>query len=412
MKLGLRFSCRAALPCAQALWNKHSFADRDNGLRFNDTTYSSDMLLAIGSNGSGQLSLGHAEDTHIPSPCIFANEDYPKTTIPKAVAAGGNHTLVLFADGRLFAAGSNQYGQCAIPKRDSADDGDSFMAFREVPQPPEDAAAQWDHISAGWEFSVLVSTSGRAYVCGRGPRGELGLGEGHITSDRPVHIGGLPDVPVLSISSGMAHTAIVHEGGQVFGWGVGRKGQLGISNKAKAVWEPRKVDVDFATARVACGREFTFLVTGNGEQHVVLGGEKYGIAASAPSQGELSGWKDIGASWGGMNVLLSDGTIKSWGRNDRGQLPPAELGNVEKMAIGSEHGVALARLSGKGSEKLRAVTWGWGEHGNCGRSREEGGDVVGEIFEVEMSRVPGHLQAVGAGCATTWFWAEIKGEDE
>ena len=57
---------------------------------------------------------------------------------------------------------------------------------------------------------------------------------------------------------------------------------------------------------------------------------------------------------------------------------------------------------------------GWGEHGNCGKSRDvDGGDVVGAAFNVRVpaaaaaaAAVGGRLASAGAGCATSWVWAE------
>src|SRR5271156_750619 len=76
-------------------------------------------LFSLGSNGSGQLGIGHQEDVSSPQPCIFDEASSfqrlePDDEIVKVVA-GGNHTLVLFASGAVFAAGSNEFGQCGLP---------------------------------------------------------------------------------------------------------------------------------------------------------------------------------------------------------------------------------------------------------------------------------------------------------
>src|SRR4051794_5515435 len=78
------------------------------------TRQRNDMLLAFGSNGNGQLGLGHREDTHLPTRCIIPDE-FPSISPPKCIAAGGNHTFILFPCGRLFVTGSNAYGQCGLP---------------------------------------------------------------------------------------------------------------------------------------------------------------------------------------------------------------------------------------------------------------------------------------------------------
>lgn len=351
------------------------------------------MLKAFGSNGNGQLGIGSREDTHVPTRCVG---DFPTTAPPKTIAAGGNHTLVLFPCGSLFAAGENTYGQCAIlPAL-----GTSFTEFQLVSAPP-DGAEGWECVSAGWEFSIIVSKAGGVYACGRG---ELGLGAAHTTAN-------LQQIPPFSssrtvcLASGMAHTLAVLEDGSVHGWGAGRKGQLG--EREKIVHSPRKVEVGFPVAAAACGREFSFVISREGKQHRVLGDDgRFGVCSTAPQQGELAGWKTVGAGWGCVMVLLADGSVRSWGRNDRGQLPPEGLSGALDLAVGSEHGVAILSQSSGG----RLVAWGWGEHGNCGKSRDaDGGDVVGGVYSVRVADDgddDARLARAGAGCATSWVWTE------
>jgi protein ATS1 len=119
------------------------------------------------------------------------------------------------------------------------------------------------------------------------------------------------------------------------------------------------------------------------------------------------GYKDIGASWHGIYVHVVLGAEKSaslvaWGRNDRGQLPPPGLPEPVKIAVGSEHVLALL----EGGE---AVTFGWGEHGNCGPDTDESGNVSGTYNVVSLPdsvRVGAKIVGVGAGCATSWLIVE------
>ncbi|KAL7272745.1 alpha tubulin suppressor [Rhizina undulata] len=364
------------------------------------------MLCAFGSNGNCQLSLGHPEDVHRPKICSVPAA-FPKSTPPKAIAAGGNHTLVLFPSGELFAAGDNSYGQCCIP---TVEPTTSVGRFTKLPPPPD--GGYWNLISASWECSFLVSSNNNVYISGQGLRGELGLGDS-VTSSPLQKIPLFPPldeksefgdpVTISTISSSLAHTIVVLSNGSVYGWGAGRKGQLG-SPPALSVPAPRKLNCQFQVAQAVCGRELTFLISSTGDRHLLLGSDKFNVQSSAPPQGSLLGWKDVGASWGGVYVLMADGTIIAWGRNDKGQLPPAGLADVQNMAVGSEH--CLAVIGGK---KRTLVAWGWGEHGNCGKSREEnGGNVMGYIFNVGLD-IEGIIEGVGAGCATSWVWVQEDG---
>lgn len=218
---------------------------------------------------------------------------------------------------------------------------------------------------------------------------------------------------VERISSGVAHTAAVLSDGRVYGWGAGRKGQLGVPVES-VVGVPRRVGVGWSVEWAVCAREFTVLVERVGESAAqrrrvcVLGADRYGVR-DALGAGLEPGVRDVQAGWSAVYVLYDDGRLVGFGRNDRGQLPPPGLAPVERFAAGSEHVVAVAGG--------RLVAWGWGEHGNCGRGREEaggggGGDGGGEAGSVEVevpvpgvSGAEGQIGAVGAGCATSWVWA-------
>lgn len=352
------------------------------------------MLRSFGSNGRGQLSLAHTADVHTPSACIL-----PAGARPEAIVAGGNHTLLLTATGALFACGDNTHNQCAIEA------ASSLHSFSRVPLPP--GCARWTLAAAGWAFSILVSDTA-VFASGHGAKGELGLGAPNAVAACRRLVGFPPPATrVCRISSGVAHTVAVLSDGSVYGWGAGRKGQLGAPPDA-VVPAPRRVCVGWDVEWAVCMRESTLLVErvqdpGARRRICVLGGDRYGVREALGMQLD-PGVEDVQAGWNAVYVLYAGGRLVGYGRNDRGQLPPPGLGPVQRFAAGSEHVVAV--VGG------RLVAWGWGEHGNCGRGREHlgGGDVVGVAAEVDVPGVGegGEIGAVGAGCATSWVWVESR----
>lgn len=58
-------------------------------------------IFALGSNGSGQLGIGHQDDTSTPQE---VNTDGISTAGIKQIACGGNHTTVLFENGDIATA--------------------------------------------------------------------------------------------------------------------------------------------------------------------------------------------------------------------------------------------------------------------------------------------------------------------
>jgi protein ATS1 len=408
-------------------------------------------LFAFGSNGSGQLGIGHQEDVSNPTQCLFSQpKQEPELQKTQQlndeithIAAGGNHTLLLTKTGAVYAAGCNTDSRCG------AQEDELLPTFHRLSLCDASSGAKIDCfklVSATWEGSIVVSGQtdrDAVYVLGSNPKGELGL-----PTDVVALGSRIPDFPpegasVVALASGMAHSVAVLSTGEVYGWGAARKGQLGARNRAARVL-PVKVEVSFFAESVACGREFT-VVEGKGK-FVVLGdvGNRWGVlrVPSLLSDSELGAGRDdlrgeegggsrglvrypytsIGASWHGVYVhaapgleaasagshaLVNDtesgsgsgsGSLVAWGRNDRGQLPPSDLPTPVMLAVGSEHVLALL---GDG----QVAAFGWGEHGNCGPDTDSKGNVSGTYNVVSLPEIAtdGKVVGVGAGCATSWM---------
>lgn len=348
-------------------------------------------LYGFGSNGNGQLGIGDNVDYHSPALCVF--EDELVVDNHCLIAAGGNHTLLKTSDGRLWATGDIKHHHRAYGSDMRARHHFTDITFRDNAY---DFEGKFDFISATWEASILVSSEGTSvYTSGIGSKGELGQGLGITESVRPTKLQGFPppDTSIVDIASCVSHTISVLSNGDVYGWGNGRRGQLGTANDM--IWSPVKVDcIPFKAVRAVCGREFSFIVGGdNSNEYVILGSDKWNVKLSAPNS--ISGWTSIAASWGSVFVLLSDGRLLSWGRNDHGQLAPRGLPSLVKIAIGSEHALANT-ADGK------ILAWGWAEHGNCGLPGYELCDVKdgwNEFCTVEKSS----SVVLGAGCATSFL---------
>lgn len=93
------------------------------------------------------------------------------------VAAGANHSVVLGNDGRAYAFGANDVGQCGLPSRSNNDDdeeeGMSIAAPRAVELPP--GAGKVIRISAGYAHTVLTTSQNKVWVFGQNDNGQLGI---------------------------------------------------------------------------------------------------------------------------------------------------------------------------------------------------------------------------------------------
>ena len=363
-------------------------------------------LYAFGSNGAGQLGLHHKDDSSTPQEVVLPVPSPESKGCIKTIVGGGSHTLLLFESGVCLAAGSDSQGQMGDHKAIESDGPGKELGFGFRPLTIDLVIKS---CSALWEASALVTMDDEVFVTGAGPKGELGLGP-KIT--QTLTLQKIPEFPpsgtsINRIASGVAHTVVLLSNGEAWGWGNGRKGQLG--EPADIVYSPRRISApafDAYTADVACGREFSYFADIHlPGRHMILGSDKWNVVSAAPKTLGPTEWthrrkiyKSIGTCWNSVVVLLEGGEIEAWGRNDRGQLPlPHQSPIIEKIATGSEHCVAL-------TTDQEVLCCGWGEHGNCGSEINEEGNVQ-DWVKISL-QLPTGSETVGvaAGCATSFFW--------
>lgn len=357
------------------------------------------QIYAIGSNGSGQLGIGHKEDVSVPKPVLFENT---ALNLVSQVKAGGNHTLLL-SSGALYCCGESTSGACGVVTQSQQPES-QFQQVRLALDETELTKAPIVFCAATWEASFIVQeddngNATKVYSFGIGNKGELGQGELLFRSAKAQLIKDFPPsgLEVTDLAASVSHVVVVLSNGDVYGWGSGRKGQLG--EPEGIIHKPRKITgLDFKVVRAVCGREFTYLVGGPEEgNHKILGSDKCEVRSSAPPA--IPGWKDLGSGWGSILVLQEDGKLLSWGRDDHGQLAPPLLPHISQIAVGSEHALGLT-VEGE------VLAWGWGEHGNCGPSTTSG-DVKGRWNIIASSKYlppKSKIYKIGAGCATSWVF--------
>lgn len=187
----------------------------------------------------GQLGHGKRKDEKEPRPLI-GGIGY-RVRIVQVSAGGGlvrvAHTLLLTSTGRVLSFGTAQYGQL----------GHGYSAGKQLsdvlrPQYIQALSGmRCTCVSAGELHSACVNSDGDLYTWGDGFCGQLGLGD-----KRPqllplqVTEGGLEDECVLSVTCGNRHTLCITEEGEVFSFGLGHFGVLGRS------FTPFQYDADAA----------------------------------------------------------------------------------------------------------------------------------------------------------------------
>ncbi|MFE3506298.1 RCC1 domain-containing protein [Kitasatospora sp. NPDC059160] len=288
-------------------------------------------LRAWGLNTSGQLGDGTKTQRLTPTSVVGLSG-----AELNAVAAGGTggstgsgFGLALLANGTVEGWGKNDKGQLGNGATSTTDEW-------AVPGLVAGLGGV-DAIAAGGSHALALLKDGTVKAWGLNDKGQLGDGT-IVNANIPVTVAGLEDVK--AIAAGDTFSMALLRDGTVKTWGNNDKGQLGIMPKpAKSTDAPPK---PAPTTR--------------------------NTAVLVP---ELTTVKGITAGASHALALLADGTVMSWGLNDKGQLgddtivdkpypvPVLELKNVTALSAGASHTIALLQ-----DRTLRG--WGLNDKGQVG----------------------------------------------
>lgn len=394
------------------------------------------LLTACGSNGSGQLGIGHTSDTSILQSVLF--DDSISHLISPAcnrdLTSSSTHTLILVdteIGPLLLGAGTNSCGQLG-PKCALWDDVKPQTRFKPVDLLSSLGLKQRDWmprlVAASWTSSFVVfqsvgGTEGASgglqaprellVACGSNDFGELGHppdSESHTSQPVIIDLGLKKGERITSLKAGQRHVIAMVEGDgtcRMIGWGSARKGQLDVTQtlgaarsngKGKGAIRPKTLS---PTTILSLQPDQTIVNMSLGASHtLILDSESRLRAFGADDKGQITGLDgmegvtEIATTWNG-SYIKREGKIMSQGSNTNCQLLRSSLavraeihGGGEAIQAGSEH-VLLRR-------KDKVMVGGWNEHGNLGLGDRK------DRHELEILPVEGRVERYWAGCATTW----------
>ncbi|VFQ63559.1 unnamed protein product [Cuscuta campestris] len=361
-------------------------------------------------------------------PGVSASELAPPATVPGVVliSAGASHSVALLSGNIVFSWGRGEDGQLGhgdaedrfFPTQVSALDGqevvsvicgaDHTTAYSESlmqvyswgwgdfgrlghgnssdlfsPQPIKALhGIQIKQIACGDSHCLAVTMEGEVQSWGRNQNGQLGLGT---TEDSPVprKIETFQGIPVKMVAAGAEHTAAVTEDGELYGWGWGRYGNLGLGDRNDRL-VPEKVSAIQGEKMVivACGWRHTISVSSSGSLYT-YGWSKYGQLGHGDCQDHLVPHKlellhgdfisQISGGWRHTMALTTDGKLYGWGWNKFGQVgvgdnddrcSPVQVKfpddqKVVKVSCGWRHTLAV-------TERQNVFSWGRGTNGQLG----------------------------------------------
>ncbi len=143
------------------------------------------LLYGFGKGSYGQCGYGAAEDTHTPKLVKFSRnciafeqgnisrlndtsqtdlKEYKSPIVIKDVKCGGEHTIVLSANGRIYTFGHGYTGQLGLGTTKNYDKPTLVRSL---------IKKKINQIAAGWSHSMVLTSEGFIYVSGCGKYGEL-----------------------------------------------------------------------------------------------------------------------------------------------------------------------------------------------------------------------------------------------
>ena len=159
--------------------------------------------------------LGLNDEQHRLVPTLLAAEVFKGSKIV-TVAAGALHTMALGVNGRLWAWGSGYHGKLGLG------DTNNRLVPTLVGAEEVFGGSQVRTIACGNVHTLAVTEAGELWAWGRGAQGRLGLNDGQDrlvpTRVDPQHFA---HAPISAVAAGSNHSAAVTAGGALYTWGQG-----------------------------------------------------------------------------------------------------------------------------------------------------------------------------------------------
>jgi hypothetical protein len=176
------------------------------------------------------------------------------------ISAGNDHVLVVTDEG-----GGRARFVPEIPETKDPEDKDIILKDLAAMELGTDGIAR---AAVGSSHTLISTTKGEVYAWGRGEQGQLGLPHA-LGAASPQLLSTFVGKNIIEISAGESHSAAVTDDGGLYMWGSNEQGQCGIGKGIpfSMILTPRFVPsfLGVRISRVSCGYRFTAAVTEQGE---------------------------------------------------------------------------------------------------------------------------------------------------
>eukprot|EP00743_Colponemidia_sp_Colp-15_P005604 GILK01006026.1.p1 GENE.GILK01006026.1~~GILK01006026.1.p1 ORF type:complete len:461 (+),score=58.97 GILK01006026.1:46-1428(+) len=310
------------------------------------------MSLCWGFGRDGQT--GH-KDVQRCQPTVRSVSDMARFSnegMIKQVACGYQHTVVLLANGDVYAWGDNEFGQLGTGDERSRRRPRRIRGFSQKGV---------RSIVAGAQYTMAITTDGAVLSCGRFQFAN----EVTIRKD-------LVSINITSVSCGFSHAVARTDKGELWTWGYNEFGQLGDGNVIDCLHSARQPrffqPIEFK--QVSCGAYHSVALDTSGgvwswgKNHLrQLGHSPYHSVMPLPKQidpNQIDPAVEIRFIQSGRDFFLiaqQDGTVTQIGILD--PLVRIHIGGVLSISCGDDHFLAL-------TDTGEMYGWGYNAYGQTG----------------------------------------------
>jgi alpha-tubulin suppressor-like RCC1 family protein len=344
----------------------------------------SGVLFGFGLNFSGELGNTTKNKTTEPNPAPTPVTLPGEAGAVTQTSSGGQFSLAVTASGQLFAFGDNHYGQLGNTTNSGTSTPNPTPTRVRLPG----QVGGVTQIAAGYGFSLVLTASDQLYGFGNNDSGELGNTTNNGTNNgafipnpHPVRVG-LPgqNGTITQIAAGYDHTLVVTSSGQLYAFGYNGSGDLGnpvnddidVANPTpKLVTLPGQVG---GVTQAAAGGFHSLVLTASGQLYAfgenIFG--QLGIAATSGTEvdnptpalvtlpGAVGGVSQIATGYNHSLAVTSSGQLYAFGDNRFGQLGtatnngadtanptparvtlPGQVGAITQIAAGYGHSLVV-----------------------------------------------------------------------
>jgi alpha-tubulin suppressor-like RCC1 family protein len=265
---------------------------------------------------SSTAPLSRAKD-HIPPEILNeelaeAKEGVVESEVPKEegmlgylmqITAAKQHILYLTERGEVYSYGKGVYGVCG-------QGGAKSCSQQQILRPLSERKVM--QIACGEYHSLALTQMHDLYSWGRGFEGQLGLSTKtriEIVA-RPSFVAYFNLLKVKNIAAGSYYSLAITDDGELYGWGEARLGQLGCG-KQSLVFTPQKITI-------------------KDEEPNILQKSQSNISSRSvnPNPCEDYRVRKVAAGFGHTAVITEDDSLFMWGLNTFGQLGIGERRNI------------------------------------------------------------------------------------